>query len=108
MKTYLYYHVKQGSEFDPHSLVGEHASSSDSFPIETGDRIGRMTAIDSQCRKILEAAPGVTILPPMHRQIKQEHIDAFGHAGAAEGDYAYDVAEKLYETHKPGGNYIPW
>lgn len=101
--TKLYVHCAKGTEFKPGSLVGEHALKADYIVLENGDAIGVVSSITGKAREILESQPGITVLPPLHRPIKAHHAKVFAHAGAVEGDIAYDVAEKVYLTHK-----MPW
>lgn len=71
----------------------------DYLTLESGDSVGRLSAVSAECRRCLEAGEGVTVLPPLHRPVRQQNVDAFAHCGAAMGDTGYDVAEKLYAMH---------
>ena len=101
MLSPIYVHIKKGAtKFKPGDLVAMgHAVRADYWRDDaTGDSVGKVMAISGQARQILEADPGITVLPPLHRPIKQEHADAFGH-GASAGDDGYSVAEKLFAFH---------
>lgn len=101
--TKLYMRVPKGTPFKPGSIVGDgQAVRADYITLPNGDAIGVVHATCAQARAKCEAA-GAVLLPPLHRPIKQAHIDAFGEFGAIDGDCGYDVAEKLHALHQ-----MPW
>jgi hypothetical protein len=103
MLTPLYVHIKKGTALKLGSLVGLHAARTDHFMLPNGDADGRVLAANSRARKILEAEPGITVLPPLHRPITDVHAAAFAHINAKAGELGYDLAERLRDTHG-----LPW
>jgi hypothetical protein len=104
MVTLLVLHIKQGTTFDPASLLAAHGHRYDHAPVDpndpSGDRIAVFRARGAEARAKLEAQPGVTVLPPLHRPIAREHARAFGHVNALPGEHGYDIAERLHDHHK--------
>lgn len=100
--TKLYMRVPKGTPFKPGSLVGESAIRADYITLANGDAIGVLHALSAAARTACETA-GAIVLPPLHRPLKQTHLDAFEEFGAAPGDTGYDVAEKLFALHQ-----MPW
>jgi hypothetical protein len=104
MVTLLVLHIKKGTAFDPASLVGTHGHRYDHAPVDPdhpdGDRIAVFRANRAEARQTLEAQPGITVLPPLHRPIKEEHARAFRHVNAASGEPGYDIAERLHDHHR--------
>lgn len=95
----LYVHVKKGTKLKPGDLVGEHGHRADYVKLANGDAIGVFRAYGAKARQILEAEPGITVLPPLHRPIKAHHASAFAHINAQEGEAGFDLAERLHDHH---------
>lgn len=101
--TLLYVHAKKGTKLKPGSLVDEHGHRADYLVLPNGDSVGVFRARTAQARKILEAEPGITVLPPLHRPIKDHHATAFAHVNAVAGEDGHSIAERLHEEHG-----LPW
>lgn len=100
--TLLYIHCKKGTVLKPGSLVGQHGHRADYVNLPDGEACGVFRAWNAEARKIFEAEPGMTVLPPLHRPLKAHHAEAFKHVDAKEGEIAYDIAERLCEHHQAG------
>jgi hypothetical protein len=103
MVTKLIVHTKKGTRATPGSLVAEHSAGSHYVFLPNGDAIGIVYATTAIARKMLEAEEGVTVLPPLHRPIKDEDLPLLEHAGVVAGEIGYDVCEKLFLHHR-----VPW
>lgn len=99
----LYVYMKAGTSFDPGSLLPHSAVRVDFVvghpDIPGGDQVGVVHAHRSEARTTLERTSGIIVAPPMHRPLKQQHIDAFKHCGVAQGDTTYDLGENLFGVH---------
>ncbi len=101
--TKLYVYAKSGADLDIESLCAEGcADRVDRVYLANGDSIGVVVATSADARKKMEAASGITVLPPYHRQVGAA-ATTFSPAGALPTDTTYDVAEKLCATFK-----MPW
>lgn len=96
----LYFHITAGAQFDIASLHPDQLYSHDLVRLPNGDKVGVAWAFNSQARKQLEGADGVTVAPPMHRPLKEQHLRAFAHASVQDGDTPYELGEKLHDLHK--------
>jgi hypothetical protein len=101
--TNLIVYCKKGAALKPGSLVPAHAHHADYVSVEDGDAVGHVMAKTPEARRLLEADPNITVLPPPHRPLTLEHAKAFAHVDAKEGEMFYDVAERLAKHHK-----MPW
>lgn len=101
--TPLYVYCKKGASLKPGSLVGDCAARADYITLDNGDAVGVLWASSARARMKLEADPLITVLPPKHRPVGADHVALYSYAGAAQGDFAYDVALKLFRHHR-----MPW
>lgn len=102
--TKLYVHVQNGSTLDVAALYAAGcAERVDFIHLANGDSVGVVMATSADARKKMGAVPGITVLPPYHRQVGASAATTFGAAGALPTDTTYDVAEKLTATYG-----MPW
>ncbi len=98
----LYFIVKPGPTH-PRDLMGRYGARIDCVALADGVEVGVFRTPGAEARRLLEAEPNITLLPPLHRPLTAQHAAAFAHVNAREGEIAYDVAERLAEFHK-----MPW
>lgn len=102
MASPIIVYAKSGSGFKAsETVVPQHAVRADAHKHpDVGDWVGVIWAKNYHCRKVLEAIPGVYVVPPLHRPLKDEQVKLFAYAGAVQGDTGYDLAEKLHAFHE--------
>lgn len=100
MKYYI--HVKAGSGSKPGGAVVPYkAFRADYITLPNGDALGVIERPAHDCRSVLEALNGVTVL--LHvanpKPLPPEHVALVAHAGVVAGDTMWSAGEKLASHH---------